>query len=120
MSSRINRRRFLHASAAGGALFGLGLGDLGFLSRLPRVSAAEAKLDTDLVRLDPDIEPTVRLLEDTPRERLLEEVAGRIKAGLSYREVAEVMGLSRATIEAGWTFAKTWLKRELREGAAKD
>src|SRR4051794_27278702 len=87
MSSRINRRRFLQSGAAGGALLGLGLGDLGFLSRLPAVSAAEAKLDTNLVRLDPDIEPTVRLLEDTPRERLLEEVAARIKSGLSYREV---------------------------------
>src|SRR5215203_3182408 len=94
MSSRINRRRFLHAGAAGGALFGLGLGDLGFLSRLPRVSAADAKLHTDLVRLDPDIEPTVRLLEDTPRERLLEEVAGRIKAGLSYREVLAALLLA--------------------------
>src|SRR5688500_6369612 len=87
MSPRIDRRHFLQAGVAGGAALGLGLGDLGFLSRLPGVSAAEAKLDTDLVRLDPDIEPTVRLLEDTPRERLLEEVAGRIKAGLSYREV---------------------------------
>src|SRR5215203_2579843 len=94
MSSRINRRRFLHAGAAGGALFGLGLGDLGFLSRLPRVSAADAKLHTDLVRLDPDIEPTVRLLEDTPRERLLEEVAGRIKAGLSYQEVLAALLLA--------------------------
>ena len=94
MSSRINRRHFLHAGAAGGAALGLGLGDLGFLSRLPGVSAAEAKLDTDLVRLDPDIEPTVRLLEDTPRERLLEEVAGRIKAGLSYREVLAALLLA--------------------------
>jgi len=29
----------------------------------------------------------VRLIEDTPREKLLEEVAARIKKGLSYREV---------------------------------
>src|SRR3954466_5339178 len=92
MSMRINRRHFLHATAAGGAM--LGLGDLSFLSRLPRVSAEEAKLDTDLVRLDPDIEPTVRLLEDTPRERLLEEVAGRIKSGLSYREVLAALLLA--------------------------
>src|SRR5207249_113853 len=94
MSTRINRRHFLHASAAGGAALGLGLGDVSFLSRLPRVSAAEAKLDTKLVRLDPDIEPTVRLLEDTPRERLLEEVAARIKSGLSYREVLAALLLA--------------------------
>ena len=85
MSTPINRRHFLGAAAAGGAM--LGLGDLSFLARLPSVSAAEADLDTNLVRLDPDIEPTVRLLEETPRERLLEEVAARIKSGLSYSEV---------------------------------
>ena len=92
MSTPINRRHFLHATAAGGAM--LGLGDLSFLSRLPRVSAAEAKLDAKLVRLDPGIEPTVRLLEDTPRERLLEEVAARIKSGLSYREVLAALLLA--------------------------
>src|SRR5215208_1544110 len=92
MSTRINRRHFLHATAAGGAM--LGLGDLSFLSRLPHVSAEEAKLDTKLVRLDPDIEPTVRLLEDTPRERLLEEIAAKVKAGLSYREVLAALMLA--------------------------
>ena len=56
-----------------------GLGDLGFLSRLQFVSAAEAKLDPRSVRFDAGIEPLVRLLEDTPRERVLEEVAGRIR-----------------------------------------
>ena len=59
----------------------LGLGDLGFLSRLRPVSADEARLDPKVVRLQPEIEPLVRLLEETPRERLLEEVAGRIKQG---------------------------------------
>ena len=65
-----NRRRFLRASAAGGAL--VGLGELGFLSRLGPVSAGEAKLDPKVVRLQPEIEPLVRLLEETPRDRLLE------------------------------------------------
>ena len=86
----LSRRRFVQA-AAGGALFGA---DLGFLSRLAPVSAAEAKLETDLVRLDAGIEPTVRLLEDTPRERLLEEVAARVKAGLSYRELLAALLLA--------------------------
>ena len=92
MSMRTNRRRFLRASAAGGAL--VGLGDLGFLSRLRPVSADEATLDPKVVRLQPEIEPLVRLLEDTPRERLLEEVAGRIKKGLSYREVLAALLLA--------------------------
>src|SRR5215472_19133178 len=92
MSMRTDRRHFLRASATGGAL--LGLGDLGFLSRLRPVSADEAKLDPKVVRLQPEIEPLVRLLEDTPRNRLLEEVAGRIKKGLSYREVLAALLLA--------------------------
>ena len=46
------------------------------------------------MRLQPEIEPLVRLLEDTPRERLLEEVAGRIKKGLSYQEVLAALLLA--------------------------
>ena len=65
MSMRTDRRRFLQTTAAGGAL--AGLGDLGFLSRLRPVSADEAKLDPKVVRLQPEIEPIVRLLEETPR-----------------------------------------------------
>jgi hypothetical protein len=92
MSMRTDRRHFLRAGAAGATL--AGLGDLGFLSRLRPVSADEAKLDPKVVRLQPEIEPIVRLLEDTPRERLLEEVAGRIKKGLSYQEVLAALLLA--------------------------
>src|SRR5918997_2953056 len=92
MSQPVNRRRFLQSAAATGAV--LGAGDLGFLSRLRPVSAAEASLDPRLVRLDPGIEPTVRLIEDTPRERLLEEVAAKVKAGLSYRELLAALLLA--------------------------
>jgi hypothetical protein len=92
MNMRANRRRFLGASAAGGAL--CGFGDLGFLSRLAPVSAAEAALDPKVVRLDPEIEPLVRLLEETSRDRLLEEVAGRIKKGLSYRDLVAALLLA--------------------------
>ena len=80
------------ARAAGAAL--AGLGDLGFLSGLRPVSADEAKLDPKVVRLQPEIEPLVRLLEDTPRDRLLEEVAGRIKKGPSYQEVLAALLLA--------------------------
>ena len=58
------------------------------LRSLPLVSAAEAKLDPALVRLDDSIEPMVRLIEDTPRERLLEEIGSRIRSGAaSYQDV---------------------------------
>jgi hypothetical protein len=92
MSVGTNRRRFLGASAAGGAL--LGLGDLGFLSRLKPVSAAEAALDPKVVRLEPEIEPLVQLLEESSRDRLLEEVAARIKQGLSYRDLVAALLLA--------------------------
>src|SRR5207249_564003 len=92
MSMRADRRRFLKTAAAGGTL--LGLGDLSFLSRLRPVSADEARLDPKMVRLQPEIEPLVRLLEETPRERLLEEVAARIRRGLGYRETLAALLLA--------------------------
>lgn len=88
----MQRRSFIKAAAASGVL--AGLGDFGFLSRLPRVSAAEAELDPRLVQLHPEIEPLVRLLEETPRERVLEEVAARIQRGTSYREIIAALMLA--------------------------
>src|SRR5579863_1490791 len=92
--SHTTRRRFLEAAAAGGALSAFLDTDLGFLGRLPRVSAEETKPDSRVVQLSPDIEPLVRLLEETPRERLLEEVAGRIRQGTTYKEVLAALLLA--------------------------
>jgi hypothetical protein len=91
----LNRRSFLNAGAGAAAL--AGLGDLGFLGGLGRVSAAEASLDPGNVRLRPEIEPIVRLIEETPRNRLLEEVAARIKNGTSYTEVLAGLLLAGVT-----------------------
>lgn len=87
-----SRRSFLRSAASAGTL--LGLGDLSVLARLGPVSAAEASLDPAIVRFDSDIEGTVRLLEQAPRDRLLEEVAGRIRRGLSYRELLAALLLA--------------------------
>lgn len=92
MAAMTNRRGFLQASAAGAAA--AGLGDLGFLSQLRPVTASEAALDPQVVRLQPEIEPVVRLLEETPRNQLLEKVAERIRRGLSYREVLAALLLA--------------------------
>jgi hypothetical protein len=92
MFEHTSRRHFLQTAALGSAL--TGLGDLGFLSHLQPVRAEEASLDPNVVRLDPGIEPTVRLLEQTPREKLLEEVAQRIRGGLSYKEVLAALLLA--------------------------
>src|SRR5205085_2583975 len=78
-------------SIAGGLSLGTGLE---FLSGLAPVSAAEAQLNPSSLRWDSGIEPVVRLLEQTPRERLLEEVASRIKQGLSYRDVLAALLLA--------------------------
>src|SRR5688572_11427708 len=87
------RRSLLQNTAlAGGTL--LGLDALGFLATLAPVSVEEAKADAKLVRLDASIEPTVRLLEETPRDQLLEEDATRIRTGLSYREVLAALLLA--------------------------
>jgi hypothetical protein len=87
-----SRRTFLRQGAAAGVL--AGLGDLAFLSRLAPVSAAEAALEPKSIALAPEIEPIVRLIEETPRERLLEEVAARIHGGLSYRELLAALLLA--------------------------
>jgi hypothetical protein len=86
----IPRRKFLQATVGAAAA----LGSLGFLSRLPAVSVEEATLDPKAVRFHPDIEPLVRLLEDTSRERVLEEVAHRVRAGSSYRDVLTALMLA--------------------------
>jgi hypothetical protein len=88
----MKRRSFLRFTGAVGAL--ATIGDLRFLGRLPSVSAAEAALDPKTVRFAPEIEPLVRLLEDTPRERVLEEVAARVRKGVPYRDVLAALLLA--------------------------
>src|SRR5262245_34542591 len=91
MSRPTSRRTFLSATAVGAMA---GLGNLSFMSRLPAVSAAETGLDPKVVRLDPEIEPLVKLFEDTSREKLLEAVGEKIKKGTSYREVLAALLLA--------------------------
>lgn len=44
----------------------------------------------------------------------------RCLAGLTIDETAEALSVSHATIEREWTFARTWLERELRRPANQD
>jgi RNA polymerase sigma factor (TIGR02999 family) len=39
----------------------------------------------------------------------------RYFAGLTLPEAAELLGVSRSTAEADWTYAKAWLKREMEK-----
>lgn len=84
------RRRFLASTA--GAL--AGLGNLDFITGLPRVSAEEAAVVPNMVRFRPEIEPLVKLLAETPRERLLEEVAAAIKKGVTYNQLLTAVFLA--------------------------
>ncbi len=86
------RRRFLQGAVAGGGLMALGSAPL--VKGLQPVSAAEASLPPETVRFQPEIEPLVRLIEETPRERLIEEIATRIQSGTSYREVLAALQLA--------------------------
>lgn len=86
-----NRRSFLQNSAGGVAAFA---GGFSFLSQLPRVSAQEATVQPGMVRFDADIEPLVRLIEESSREQLLPRVAEQIRGGRSYREVLAALLLA--------------------------
>ncbi|MGI9105829.1 MAG: sigma-70 family RNA polymerase sigma factor [Pyrinomonadaceae bacterium] len=67
-----------------------------------------AQRDLDLVALD----EALRRLEtlDSQQARLVEL---KFFSGLSIEEIAEVLGVSPATVKREWTLAKTWLYREL-------
>ena len=44
-------------------------------------------MNPEMVRFRPEIEPVVRWIEETPRERILEKAVAELKEGLSYRSL---------------------------------
>ena len=62
----------------------------------------------DLVALDDSLR---KLTELNARHARVVEL--RIFGSLTVLEVAEELGVSRSTVEADWTMARTWLRREL-------
>jgi hypothetical protein len=84
MSLRINRRRFVAGTVGAAAA---SLGEFAFLSQLPAVSAADARTAPEAVKFGPDVEPLVRLIEETPRDGLMDKVAAEVRRGVSYREL---------------------------------
>jgi DNA-directed RNA polymerase specialized sigma24 family protein len=46
--------------------------------------------------------------------RVLVDHAPRYFAGLTVEEIAEVMGISPATVKREWTLARLWLRRRLQ------
>src|SRR3989441_12853217 len=91
MADKTARRQFLKYAGAGGSAL---VGNLGFLSRLPAVSAQEAQVSPRLVKLEAGIEPLVRLIEETPKSDLLEKVAQKIHQGTSYQQLVAALFLA--------------------------
>jgi hypothetical protein len=90
MSDKLNRRRFVsHTAAAGTAL-----GALGGASWLPRLAAADTSLPAGAVQFNPTVEPLVRLLETTTRERILPVVVEQIRGGTPYRDLLAAVFLA--------------------------
>ncbi len=79
------RRRFLQSASALG--LGAGLGSWAGLRTITPARADDLKVGPDAVRFRPEIEPVVRWIEETPRERIIETAVDHMKRGLSYREL---------------------------------
>ena len=73
------RRRFLQTVAGTASL---GLADAAWLRGL---AAFSAELPPNKVRFGPEIEPIVRLIEETPRERCVAVFIDQLRRGLPYR-----------------------------------
>lgn len=84
------RRDFLARSAQLGAL--ATVGEFAFLDNLPPLSAQQVQ--RSLAPVSSDIEPLVRLIEESPRNRLLEEIGGRIRGGASYEQILSALMLA--------------------------
>ncbi|MCA9191685.1 MAG: hypothetical protein KDB03_07985 [Planctomycetales bacterium] len=93
MTISASRRSFLSFSGLCTATLA-GSAELGFLSKLPALSAAQVQLPSRLVDLNSGIEPLVRIIESSPRDTLLELVASRIHQGTSYQEVLAALFLA--------------------------
>ena len=85
MNDRLPRRQFLQAASAMG--LGAGLGPWEALRVITPASAEEARVNPEMVRFRPEIEPVVRWIEETPREQILDKAVAELKDGLSYRSL---------------------------------
>ncbi len=83
----VQRRSFLTSTASG-------LGLAGLLRAIGPVPAAELAVGPGIARFSEEVEPLVRFLEDTPQDKIIEQTAQRIKAGLSYRQLLAALLLA--------------------------
>jgi RNA polymerase sigma factor (TIGR02999 family) len=82
---------------------------------LDGVDIAAPAPSEDLLALD---EALAKLEAEDPVKGQLVKL--RYFAGLSEEDAASVLGISRATVQRHWRYAKAWLHSELREAGAPD
>ena len=90
MRNSYSRRGFLSSTSAGVSI----LTAQQLIAGLAPVSDEQLPISSSVVQLRPEISPLVKLIEETPRQQLLEEIGSRIRKGLSYREVLAALLLA--------------------------
>lgn len=86
----------------------------GGMSRIPLVDDLQItnRRDEDVLALENAL---VKLADVDPRQSQIVEM--RFFGGMTVAEVAEVLGVSKRTVESEWTMIRAWLRREFAEEA---
>ena len=115
VGAQVMRRLLVdHARARGAQKRGAGWRNV----TLEKVFSPSEKADLDpeqILGLNAALE---RLAELDEREAKV--VTLRFFGGLTVEQVAEVLGVSRRTVENDWRHARAWLQLELSRGASRD
>jgi hypothetical protein len=85
MAGDLRRRDFLQSASALG--LGAGLGGWSSLAGITPARASEMAVGPESVRFRPEIEPVVKWIEETPRDKAMETAIAHLKGGLSYRDL---------------------------------
>ncbi len=81
----VPRRRFMGTAAAIG--LGAELASWPALAAVTLLSGQDARVTPDMVRFRPEIEPIVRLIEETLRDDVIAVAVAELKKGLSYKNL---------------------------------
>ncbi len=95
------RRRKAHKRSAALVAFDNGIAEL--------IADTAATTEDEFLKLDAALDTLATL-----NERQAVIVENRFFAGLGVEETAEILGISKATVQRDWRSARAWLGRELR------
>src|SRR5882724_2113771 len=79
----MKRRTFLKTTAKTTAM--IGLGGVSALAQPTPAPIAAGSVELELIPVHEDIEPLVRLIQESPRERVVGVMTEQVRRGLSYR-----------------------------------